>query len=229
MSSRLALCLALPLLTFSSAFAAPTAASADPLPAPTIPRNTVAYWSSAKTDLKAGELTVIDTIGGNNYTAAGWLTVKPGAGLFFDGTQTAPAKPLNKQIVTPDFTISVSLQPSGAGAEFQTPVYIYGFCEFRYRVSRSELSFNVWRKDAAGDMKTAGSVKLPIVAGKWNRVQAVIQGDIARLTVNGVTGQTALDGSWDNFTPNKPLMIGFGGTDRAYQGGLDHLLFAPAP
>ena len=229
MSSRFALLLALPLCLFSSVGAAPDAASAEPLSTPAIPKNAVAYWSSEKTKTEDGNLTVIDTVGGNNFTAIGWLTATPGSGIFFDGTQTAPAKPVDKQLVTPDFSISVSLQPSGSGPEFQTPVYIYGFCEFRYRLSRSELSFNVWRKNAAGDLIAAGNVKLPIVAGKWNRVQAVIKGDVARLTVNGVTTQSALDGSWDNFFPSKPLMIGFGGSDRAFKGGLDHLLFAPAP
>ncbi len=229
MSSRLAFLLTLPLFVLSAAGAAPDAASAEPLTAPAIPKNAVAYWSSEKTKAEDGKLTVIDTIGGNNFNATGWLTAKPGSGIFFDGTQTAPAKPVDKQIVTPDFAISVSLQPSGTGAEFQTPIYIYGFCEFRYRLSRSELSFNVWRKNAAGDVIAAGNVKLPIVAGKWNRVQAVIKGDVARLTVNGVTTQSELDGSWDNFFPSKPLMIGFGGNDRAFKGGLDHVLFAPAP
>lgn len=229
MSFRPALLLALGALGCFRLLAGPTPASSEPFPSPAIPQNALAYWSSAKTQLNGTELTVYDAIGGNHFTAAAAVTAQPAAGITFEGTQTAPVKVTSKQIVSPEFCISLDIQPSGLGGEHQTPLYLYTFCELRYRLSRSELTLNVWRKDNAGDIKTAGSVKLPIVTGKWNRVQVVISGDVARLTINGVTVQTALDGTWDNLVPAKPLMIGFGGTDRAFSGKLDHILFTPAP
>ncbi len=229
MSFRPAVILALGVLSCARLFAGPTPASADPFPSPAIPKNALAYWSSAKTQLNGTELTVYDVVGGNNFTSPASVTALPAAGITFEGNQSAPVKITSKQIVSPEFYISLDMLPSGLGGEHQTPLYLYTFCELRYRLSRSELTLNVWRKDNAGDVKTAGSVKLPIVTGKWNRVQVVISGEIARLTINGVTAQTALDGTWDNLVPAKPLMIGFGGTDRAFSGKLDHILFAPTP
>jgi hypothetical protein len=229
MSFRPAVILALGVLSCARLLAGPTPASAEPFPSPAIPKNALAYWSSAKTQLNGTELTVYDVVGGNNFTSPASVTALPAAGITFEGNQSAPVKITSKQIVSPEFCISLDMLPSGLGAEHQTPLYLYTFCELRYRLSRSELTLNVWRKDNAGDVKTAGSVKLPIVTGKWNRVQVVISGDIARLTINGVFAQTALDGTWDNLVPAKPLMIGFGGTDRAFSGKLDHILFTPTP
>lgn len=221
----------MPALVWVAPAQQPGTASATPFPEPAIPKNALAYWSSAKVIPKNGDLSVVDVIGGNNLTTAGWLTVAPnGGGLIFDGTQTAPARTVMRQDVFSQFYMGVDLQPGTAGPEYQTPVYIFGFCELRYRLSRSELTLTVWRRSIdKGQREPAGQITLPIAAGKWNRVQVMINGDQARLVVNGVVSESTLKGTWEDLESNLPLHIGFGGSDRAYQGRLDHLLFAEKP
>ncbi|MEN9840545.1 MAG: hypothetical protein RL376_345 [Verrucomicrobiota bacterium] len=211
----------------------PTPASDTAFPEPASrPKGALSYWSSAKTQTKGTTTTVTDVVGGNTMTLLPGMKVLPGEGIEFDGNQTGSAVFLGRQPVAPGYVVEFDVKPVDGGAEYQTFLYLYGFCELRYRVSKKQVSLVVWRRSIeTGEPMAMGSgnVTLPIVPGKWNRVRVLIDANSARLFVNGTGVDTALEGTWEGLPPTSPLMLGFGGADRAFQGRIDHILLGRQP
>ncbi|MCU0792868.1 MAG: hypothetical protein MUE42_08475 [Opitutaceae bacterium] len=214
-------------LLFVSVCVAASAQVAPAPAAPELPAGLTAHWHSGKVIGRPPALTVVDLVGSNHIEFPGWLSVAPEGGLLIDGTQKAGVRLAQKYPVSPRFTLGVDMNPAIDGPEHQTLVYLYGFCELRYRASRGELTMNVWQisREEAGK-QIISSVRLPVPAGKWSRVQVVISPESARLVVDGVPAETPLPGTWEFLPTAVPLFIGFGGSDRAYKGLFNHLYFA---
>lgn len=199
-----------------------------PASAPTLPRDTCAYWHSGKVLQKKGELTLVDVIGTNHVTvSAPWLTLPPGGGLAFDGAQPEGIRLAAKQPVGNRFVMGVDFRADPEGPERQTIAYLYRFCELRYRRSRGELTFNVWQTlpDESGKELVTSTV-LPLPPGKWGRVRATIDDKVARLEIDSAKAESKLSGSWEFLPPTVVFLIGKGGTDRSFRGQLDHLYLA---
>ena len=211
----------------------PVPASEGAFPEPsTRPKTAISYWSSAKFVQKAGVTTVTDVVGGNTMTLLPGMKVIPGQGIEFDGNQTGSATFLSRATVQPGYMVEFDVKPLDGGAEHQTFFYLFGFCELRYRLSKKQVSLNVWRRnlDSGEPMASgSGSATLPIVPGKWNRIRVLIDANSARLFVNGTGVDTGLEGTWEGMSPTAPVMIGFGGTDRPFIGRIDHILIGRQP
>jgi hypothetical protein len=215
----------LPALAWAAPAAKPFPASATPLPAPVRPASTRSYWSTATAKNTKEGVTVTDAAGHADLSFPGWLTLEPNVGFTLSGEQTAPLRLANRELVTPHILIGVDLKPAAMGnVEYQTFIYLYGYCELRYRASKGELTFNVWQ----GGPKAAGAVTLPIVPGKWNRVQAQIDGTVVRLTVNGVVQEASIGAEWTS-AATAPVLLGSSGAERPFMGGFNHLYIAEKP
>lgn len=196
--------------------------------APTLPRDTYAYWHSGKVLQKKGELTLVDVVGTNHVTvSAPWLALAPGGGLAFDGTQPDGIRLAAKQPVGNRFVMGLDFRADSEGPEHQTIAYLYRFCELRYRRSRGELTLNVWQSlpDESGKELVTSTV-LPLPAGKWGRVRATIDDKVARLEIDSAKAESKLAGSWEFLPPSVVFFIGKGGADRSFRGQLDHLYLA---
>lgn len=223
------LALAASVLFASVAFAA--APAERPATAPALPKGAYAYWNSAKVLQKKEELTLLDVIGANHIVVPGpWLTVGKTGGFVIDGSQSEGLRLPVKQPIANRFTLGVDINPDLDGGEHQTIVYLWRFCELRYRKSRGELTLNVWQTspDEAGKELVSSAV-LPLPAGKWSRVQALIDDKTARLTVGEAKADTALTGTWEMLPVSAVTFIGKGGADRTFRGQIDHLYLAINP
>jgi hypothetical protein len=211
----------------------PVPASDSPFPEPASrPKGAIAYWSSAKSVQKAGVTSVTDVVGGNSMTLVPGMKVVPGEGIDFDGSQTGTAAFLTRVPAGPGTVLEVDVKPVDGGVDYQTLVYLFGFCELRYRVSKKQVSLIVWRRSLDTGQPMAmgsGNATLPLVPGKWNRIRVLIDQDSARLFVNGTGVDTALEGTWEGSPPQAPVMVGFGGNDRAFMGRIDHILIGRQP
>lgn len=218
----------------SAAAAAPASSSpagAVIAPAPALPKGVYAYWNSGKTVAKKDELTVVDLVGQNHLSVAGpWFSLGSGGGFFLDGSQAEGIRLTRKQPVGNRFALGVDINPDPDGPEHQTIAYLYRFCELRYRLSRRELSLNVWQTTPDdGTKELVSSAVLPVPAGKWSRVQVQIEDTLARLVVGEAKAEAKLAGTWEFLPDSVVFLIGKGGSTRAYRGHLDHLYLAQTP
>lgn len=220
------------LLPMAALLLSPLSAAADTSApaAPAIPKSATDHWSSAKVLNRAGSLTVLNLIGENHIDFLDFARVSLEGGILLDGSQTSGTRLEQRQPVSKSFSLGVDINPASDGVEHQTVVYLYAFCELRYRLSRGELAFNIWQMSADEPGKQIVSkVSLPLPPGKWGRVRATISDNVARLTINDVTSEVALPGTWQGLPESVPVFIGFGGADRAFKGRFDHLYFDPTP
>lgn len=198
-----------------------------PLPPAQTPDHATAHWHSGKTLQRKSELTAVDLVGSNHIQFPGWASISPSGGFLISGAQTEGVRLEQRQPVSDRFKLGVDLNPATDGAEHQTAVYLYGFCELRYRLSRQELTLNVWQNSITEPGKiVVSSVKLPLPAGKWSRVEAVIDRTTARLRVGETVAEVPLSGTFEFLPAGVPVFIAFGGSDRAYKGLFNHLHFS---
>lgn len=217
------------LLILASFALAPLPAFAEDAPAPAapaIPATATDHWSSAKVLKRPTTLTVINLIGSNHIDFLDYAGLSPSGGIALDGTQTSGVRLEQRQPVSKNFALGLDLNPAADGAEHQTVVYLYGYCELRYRLSRGQLHFNVWQisTEEAGK-QLVSTVSLPLPAGRWGRVRATITDKVARLSIDEASAEVTLPGTWDYLPESVPVFIGFGGADRAFKGRFDHLFF----
>ncbi len=219
----LALALLAPAPAFSNAATGP---SADALTAPKLPSGTFAHWHAGRTLGRGAALAVSDNFGDNHLPAGAVFTITP-QGLLFSGNQTTSARAPQRSPVFERFILGVDVRPSAEGPEHQTLVYLFGYCELRYRQSRGEITFNVWQADSSEPgRQLVTSLTAPLPAERWSRIQASIDGAVIRLTVNGRTTERPLLGNWQLLPINAPVLLGYGNNDRAFSGLLNHLYFA---
>ncbi|MBC8011621.1 MAG: hypothetical protein H7067_16170 [Burkholderiales bacterium] len=234
------LCLGSVVLSVASADSSPAPAPAAPAAAagtgritaaPTLPEGVFAHWHSGKTMRKNDELNVIDVVGENHFSAWGsWFSVAKDGGFYFDGTQAEGVRVPKKQPVGNRFSLGVDICPDAQGTEHQTIAYLYRFCELRYRLSRQELSLNVWQTSMDdGAKEIIATATLPVPAGRWSRVQVRIEDKVAHLVVGDEKAEVKLQGTWEFLPESVVLLVGKGGSDRAYRGFLDHLHLALTP
>ena len=212
--------------------AAPVAALVPGLSTPPdLPSGASAYWRAGTVVTLKGESHVIDRVGANHFVApAPWFTVSPAGGFALDGTQVEGLRLPIKPSVDPRFTVGVDLCPDAAGTEHQTILNLYRFCELRYRLSKAELTFNVWQTSVDDRSKeVVTSVTLPVPVGRWSRVRAQIEGDKIRLVLDEAKAERRLPGTWEFLPPTVAGIIGLGGADRVYRGRFDHLYLAAGP
>jgi hypothetical protein len=230
LSLNLLVALILPVFVFAAP-ATPTAksvpASETPFPAPAKPASTRSYWSTADVKkTKEGLLNIVDRIGKRDLFFSDWLKLEPNVGFTMSGEQAVSGQGALREPISANIVIGVDLKPATTSTvEYQTFIYLFGYCELRYRMSKNELSFNVWY----GVPKTVASVTLPLTPDKWNRIQAQIDGNVVRLTVNGVVEETTISTDWSAAGSTVPMLLGANGGERPFTGSFNYLYFATKP